>query len=304
MLSILIPTYNYNITQLVNDLHLQAVQSCADVEIIVMEDGSTLFLEENKKNEKLKFCKYIALKENIGRSAIRNKLADSAKYKHLLFIDCDAELNNLNFIQRYLAFCKDSCVVVGGTAYDEKENNPDFSLRLKYGRKREAKMAQERLQSSHLSHFSTFNFLITKNIFNQIRFDETVRGYGHEDTLFGHGIAELGCEVHHIDNSLIHKGLDDNITFILKTENGTKNLYLMYKTGKYPFLSNQSKLLKSFLRIEKKGLNNIFASAFPLLQKYLYIKMCAKNPSLRVFDLYKLLYLCKISAENDKMTEK
>lgn len=301
MLSILIPTYNYNITRLVNDLHSQAQASYADVEIIIMEDGSTLFLNENKTVETLELCRYVVLKENIGRSAIRNKLADTAKYSHLLFIDCDAEVNNPHFIQRYLAFCKDDCVVIGGTAYDEKEDNPDFSLRLKYGREREAKMAQERVLGSHLSHFSTFNFLISKNIFNQIRFDETLKGYGHEDTLFGHGIAELDCDVHHIDNPLIHKGLDDNITFISKTENGTKNLYLMYKSGKNPFLSNQSKLLKSFIKLEKSGLNKLFASLYPLTKKYLYRKMCAENPSLRAFDLCKLLYLCKISSE--KMTK-
>ncbi|MGC3976811.1 MAG: glycosyltransferase family 2 protein [Paludibacteraceae bacterium] len=301
MLSILIPTYNYNITQLVNDLHSQAVESLAEVEIIVMEDGSTLFLEENKKILQLELCKYDVLQKNIGRSAIRNKLADVAKYEHLLFIDCDAAVNNPNYVQRYLAFCKEDCVVIGGTAYDECENNPDFSLRLKYGREREAKMAQERLQSSHLSHFSTFNFLISKNIFNKIRFDETIKGYGHEDTLFGHGVAELNCDVHHIDNSLIHKGLDDNITFISKTENGTKNLYLMYNSHKYPFLVNQSKLLATFIQLKKYNIHKLLAAVFPLLKQLFIYEMCTKNPSLRVFDIYKLLFICKIST--DKMTK-
>jgi len=297
MLSILIPTYNYNITKLVNDLHLQAVESFAEIEIIVMEDGSSFFLEENKKITDLKLCKYIALNENIGRSAIRNKLADTAQYDHLLFIDCDGEVNNSFFLQRYLAFCREDCVVIGGTAYDENENNIDFSLRLKYGREREAKMAEERLLSKHHAHFSTFNFLISKNIFNQIRFDETVKGYGHEDTLFGHGIAELGCDVKHIDNVLIHKGLDDNKTFIAKTENGTGNLYLMYRSGKYPFLANQSKLLHTFISMKTYGFHRVLAYMFPLFKNYLTKKMCTKNPSLLAFDIYKLLYLCLVSSK-------
>ena len=297
MLSILIPTYNYNIIKLVTNLHLQAVESFADVEIVVMEDGSTLFLGENQKITDFKLCKYIVLNKNIGRSAIRNKLADVARYDHLLFIDCDAEVNNSYFVQRYLAFCREDCVVIGGTAYDENENNPDFSLRLKYGREREAKMAEERLVSKQLSHFSTFNFLISKNIFNQIRFHETVKGYGHEDTLFGHEIAELGCDVKHIDNALIHKGLDNNKTFIKKTENGTKNLYLMYRSGKYPFLANQSKLLHTFVSIKKYGFHQVLAHAFSLFKNYLTKKMCSKNPSLRAFDIYKLLYLCLVSTK-------
>ena len=295
MLSILIPTYNYNITRLVNDLHQQAVETYADFEIIVMEDGSTQFLEENKRAGELKFCKYIVLPENTGRSAIRNKLADMAKYEHLLFLDCDAEVEDSHFIQRYLAFEKENCVVIGGTAYDENENNPAYSLRLKYGRERESKSAELRVAHEHLSHFSTFNFLITKQIFNQIRFDETVKGYGNEDTLFGHGIAELGCDVHHIDNPLIHKGLDNNTLFLKKTENGIKNLYRMYQSGKYPFLANQSKLLKKFIQIKKSNSHQILAVFFPLFKRYLRKKMSAKNPSLMAFDIYKLLYICKIS---------
>ena len=295
MLSILIPTYNYDITRLVNELHRQAMESYADFEIVVMEDGSTRFLEENNTIAELEFCRYTVLPENVGRSAIRNKLADEAKYEHLLFLDCDAEVKDTHFVQRYLAFEKENCVVIGGTAYDENENNPAYSLRLKYGREREAKSAELRSVHDHLSHFSTFNFLITKQIFNQIRFDETVRGYGHEDTLFGHGIAELGCEVHHIDNPIIHKGLDNNKVFIEKTENGTKNLYLMYQSGKYPFLANQSKLLKKFIQIKKYNNHRILAVLFPIFKGYLIKKISAKNPNLKAFDIYKLLYLCKIS---------
>ena len=48
MISILIPTYNHNITRLVTDLHQQALETYVDFEIIVVEDGSTLFIEENK----------------------------------------------------------------------------------------------------------------------------------------------------------------------------------------------------------------------------------------------------------------
>ena len=92
MISILIPTYNYNITRLVADLHQQALDTYVDFEIIVIEDGSTLFVEDNKAVNDFEFCRYIILSENIGRSAVRNKLADEAKFGHLLFMDCDAEV--------------------------------------------------------------------------------------------------------------------------------------------------------------------------------------------------------------------
>ena len=295
MLSILIPAYNYNITRLVTDLHQQAKDTYVDFEIIVMEDGSTLYVEENKSINDFKFCSHIVLKDNIGRSAIRNKLADEARYDHLLFMDCDAEVCSPHYVEKYMSFCKEECVVIGGTAYNENENDPRYSLRLAYGRQREARSALERSNEHTYHNFATFNFLISKSLFQKVRFDESIRGYGHEDTLFGHQLHEYGIRFLQIDNPLIHKGLDDNETFLSKTEEGTRNLYLLYKTERYPYLIDESKLLNAFVTIYKTGLTRIFAFAFRLLKPYLHSKLCKSSPSLRLYDIYKLLFLCETS---------
>lgn len=315
MLSILIPTYNHNITRLVADLHQQALETYVDFEIIVMEDGSTLHVEENKEIKNLEFCRHIVLDTNIGRSAMRNKLADEAKYDHLLFMDCDAEVCSTNFVAKYITFCKEECVVIGGTAYDPHEKNPYYSLRLAYGQRREARTALERskLEQNHSkkyisqssspqgeglgvrSNFSTFNFLISKSIFNRVRFDENIRGYGHEDMLFGHQLHQLGYKFIQIENPLIHKGLDDNKTFLLKTEEATRNLFLLYQTGRYPFLAKESKLLNTYLRIQKLGLTKLFAFKFDVTKQLLRWLLCRKSPSLLLYDWYKILFLCKTS---------
>jgi glycosyltransferase involved in cell wall biosynthesis len=297
MLSILIPTYNQDISKLVNDLYLQAKESYTDFEIIVMEDCSNLYVAENKKIKQLDFCRHIELDQNIGRSAIRNKLADEAKFNHLLFIDCDAEVCTTHFVEKYLSFCKEECVVIGGTAYDENEQNPAFSLRLKYGRIREARSAIQRSKHNTYHNFATFNFLISKSLFNKVRFDETIRGYGHEDTLFGHQLHELGCDFIQIENPLIHRGLDNNETFIQKTEEGTRNLYLLYQTGHYPFLIDESKLLHTFVKIRSWKLNSLFALKFIFTKKILRWLLNRKSPSLLLYDLYKILFLCKLSIE-------
>jgi len=291
MLAILIPTYNFNITRLATELHRQAMDQSIDFEIIVMEDGSEKWIKENKLIGELANCKHIILEDNTGRSAIRNKLADKAKFDHLLFMDCDAEVCSSDFIQKYLPFCNKECVVIGGTAYDPKEKNPDFSLRLKYGRVRETRTASERGKNN----FSTFNFLISKSIFNQVRFDESIRGYGHEDMLFGHQLHQLGYEYIQIENPLIHKGLDDNRTFLSKTEEGTRNLFLLYQTGRYPFLADESKLLNTYIRIYKSGLTRLFALKFDLTSHLLRRLLSGKSPSLLLYDWYKLLFLCKTS---------
>ena len=295
MLSILIPTYNYNITRLVADLHQQAVDTYVDFEIIVMEDGSTLHIEENSQVSDFEFCRYIALRENTGRSTVRNKLADEAKYEHLLFLDCDVEVCSKHFVEKYVAFCKEECVVIGGTAYNPTENDPCYSLRLAYGRQREARSAIERSKANIYHNFATFNFLISKSLFNKVRFDESILGYGHEDTLFGHQLHELGYRFIHIENPIIHNGLDDNETFIRKTEEGTRNLLLLYNTERYPFLVDESKLLNSFVRIYKTGLTRLLAIVFKILSPYLYKNLCSPTPSLQLYDLYKLLFICKTS---------
>lgn len=301
MLSILIPVFNYSVSRLVGELHRQALQLFIDFEIIVMEDGSNEYLEENRQIDKLSRCRYVVLEKNIGRSAIRNRLADMAKYGHLLFLDCDAEVCSAYFVEKYVSFCREESVVVGGTAYDENFNDPAYSLRLKYGRLREARPAtlRNKLELSGKSNFSAFNFLIAKSIFNRIRFDETISGYGHEDTLFGHRIHELGFNVFHIDNPLIHKGLDDNPTFLFKTEEGIRNLYYLYKTGRYPFLAKESSLLNSFLTLKKLSLIEFFSFLYRIFRKSIYANLCSSNPSLILFDFYKLLYFCNYS---QKMT--
>lgn len=291
MLSILIPTYNYDITRLVSELHQQAIEQFIEFEIIVMEDGSEEQTEVNRSVCKLSNCKQIVLKENIGRSATRNKLADMAIYEHLLFMDCDADVCSNQFIERYLAFCHEECVVIGGTAYDLEETNPDYSLRLKYGKEREARNAAERGKNN----FATFNFLISKNIFNRVRFDETIRGYGHEDMLFGHQLHQLGYEFTQIDNPLIHKGLDSNKVFLKKTEEATRNLFLLHKTGRYPFLAQESKLLATFLKLNKWGLTRLLAFKFDIVKEILKRQLYHPNPSLLLYDLYKILYICKTS---------
>lgn len=293
MLSILIPTYNQNIIKLVNELHRQSAEQFVNFEIIVLEDGSTQFIEGNKKVNDLEFGKQIVLSHNIGRSAVRNKLAKLSKYQHLLFIDCDAEVCSPYYIERYLSFCNQECIVIGGTAYSENETNPNYSLRLKYGRIREARSAQDRGKNN----FATFNFLISKNIFNRIQFDESIRGYGHEDMLFGHQLHILGYEFIQIENTLVHKGLDDNTTFLSKTEEATRNLFLLFKTGKYTFLQNESKLLYSLTIIQKLGLTKVCAFKFDLLKSLLRKLLRTSSPSLLLYDLYKILFLCKTSLQ-------
>ncbi|MDR2556697.1 MAG: glycosyltransferase [Bacteroidales bacterium] len=285
MLSILIPTYNYPVAKLVAELHEQAVRANIEFEIIVIEDGSTEIFPENKELENLPNVRYSVLTQNIGRAAIRNKLADTAQYDNLLFIDCDAAVDNEKYIENYLPHLGKNEVAVGGVKYVQRVPRVNVSLRLKYGINREQK----------IDHFTTFNFLIPKKTFEKIRFNETINGYGYEDTLFGNELNVQQIPIKYIQNKLIHTGLDGNIIFLKKAEQGIKNLYALYISGKYPFLCKTSKILKTFTRIKRLHLITVFCAFERALHNIIYKNLLGKNPSLFLFDIYKLSMFCKIA---------
>ena len=97
-------------------------------------------------------------------------------------------------------------------------------LRWKYGRNREEKNASLRNQSPYQS-FTAFNLLAPKDIFQKIAFNEKIDGYGHEDTLFGIELKKEGVTIAHIDNPIIHLGLDEHQVFIKNRGWTTKPSY-------------------------------------------------------------------------------
>ncbi|WP_395048099.1 glycosyltransferase family 2 protein, partial [Flavobacterium sp.] len=126
MLSILIPTYNYNTFSLVEELKNQAIATGITFEIIVFDDGSTdeISLKENSNINTLDNCSFKISNKNIGRSAIRNLLAKTAKFENLLFLDSDTLPTHINFISEYITHINDDeKIIYGGILYQEDKPN-------------------------------------------------------------------------------------------------------------------------------------------------------------------------------------
>jgi len=293
LLSILIPVYNYDVTALVGDLHAQATTLGVGFEIIVLEDGSTEYLPQNAALAALTSLHYEVLKKNIGRAAIRNRLADKAKGKYLLFLDCDTGIASDDFLKRYLSLCQPDCVVSGGCIYHDN-CSPQTSLAVKYGSKRERFSTKQQHARSRFCVFTTPNFLIEKTAFEKLRFDENIRQYGHEDTIFGLELQKAGYTLTFVDNPVYHNGLDTNIAYLKKNETALKTLLSIYLSGKYPQLQTQSQLLHFYLKTTKWRLNKIisffFVSFKPLIEK----NLTGKKPSLFLFDCYKIGFFCHL----------
>lgn len=227
-LSVLIPTYNYDCTGLVRQLLLQLPP---EAELIVGEDCSTdsAITAKNREIETLPGCRIFWANYNMGRAAIRNALAREAKGEWLLFIDSDAEVRSESFVADYLSAAEGGMVnvVCGGTGNLPRCPRPAARLRYDYEVAVEKRLTLKHRRRFPYAQFTTFNFLIRRDLFLSICFDEQLHEYGHEDTHFGLELERRGIEVLHIDNKLTHLGLEDAEVYLQKTETALRSLASM-----------------------------------------------------------------------------
>lgn len=291
MLSILIPIYNFDVRQLVAELEQQCISAGAAYEIICLDDKSEeAFRQKNRAVQSLLHVHYEELSENLGRSRIRNRLADLARYPYLLFMDCDSKVVKKDYIQTYLKWVEPDRLLYGGRIYtDQPPTELQFSLHWTYGREREQIPTAKRNQAPYQS-FMTNNFLIPKSIFQTIRFDENIRQYGHEDTLFGLELQKHQIPILHLDNPLEHIGLESSQEFLRKTDLAIQNLCKLLESGK----SIKTRLLDFYEKCEGWRLlgiiNSLFLLNYNLLIQY-FLK--SRKPNLNVFDFYKVGLLIK-----------
>lgn len=304
MISILIPVYNFNIVSLVTELHRQAVIAPVTFEIIVLDDcSSELLRDQNKGVGKLKYVRFIELEKNLGRAKIRNRLAGMAKYDSLLFMDCDSEVPDSRYIERYLPYIGHDAVICGGRQYKaEQPEEPEYFLRWLYGLSREQIPAKTRSKKPYRS-FMTNNFMIPKHFLLQIQFDESIIKYGHEDTLFGLELKKREIRIVHIQNPLIHIGLESAGEYLIKTGDSIENLVKLVKCGKIEKkYFDDVRILWAYSLLKKYRLSRIFLWVFDGLYNTLYQNMSGSNPSLFLFSMYKLTLFCM--AMNKKEEQK
>lgn len=291
MLSILIPVYNFNIVELAREIHLQAIGSRVSFEILIVDDGSGLsFREENRIVGDWKNVQYEELTINIGRARIRNKMAGMAGFPWLLFLDCDSRIARPDYIVSYLALCEKEVVICGGRTYAERKPvDPAYCLRWHYGRMREQKSASDR-SFKPWNSFMTNNFVIARSVFDRISFDEGIHQYGHEDTLFGFELQRKGIPVIHIDNPLIHIGLETNEEFLKKTQEGVSNLTMLMhqKTAYRREMISGIKLLRHYAWLKRFHLLSLFLLFFSVFKKRIRDNLMSRHPRLFLFDMYKL----------------
>jgi glycosyltransferase involved in cell wall biosynthesis len=291
MLSICIPIYNFDVTTLVQSLIKEKSQLNDIVEILLIDDGSTIHKEKNK--ELARTCSYIELHTNIGRSKIRNLFTSYAKQPYLLFLDCDSLLTSPNFIANYLIEIKKGVLICcGGRIYPKQCPSIHQRLSWKYGIISESKPAAVRSQNPN-SSFMTNNFIIQKALFNSIKFDERLTEYGHEDTLFGYELKKNQLSIVHIQNPILNGALETNENFIRKTEVGIQNLVLIlnFIDDDLTFYKDIH-LLRTYLKV--KPFRSVFLIIVKIYNPIIRFLILRGIVNIHLFNLYKLGVLLSI----------
>lgn len=330
-LSILIPLYNQVGVALAMALSKQ-VEQCAKeekkknegkgnandtislgFEIIFADDGSAdaTARQRNAIIAQLPYCQYIERPKNVGRSAIRNFLAHTAHYNHLIFLDGDVAIKRGNFVQTYLAHRNDADVIIGtlhfsrmqvacDTAEDiightkrakeetKKTTEPvlyDDNLKYRYEQQFLAKHPVKKRMQQPYASFRTTNFMVRRDLLLAYPFDETFHEYGYEDTLFGKQLKEHGATLIHLDNAATIADYEDNATFVAKTEESLRTL-----AAHTHQLQGYSTLLQTANKLKSLHLLPLIAFVFGLFKGLLHKNLCSNSPSVFLFNVYKLGY--------------
>ena len=293
MLSILIPTFNYNVYPLVYELAKQCNDTGITFEILCQDDCSNSPV--NIKNQEIKLlsnCFFFINESNLGRGKNLNSLVDKARFEWLLFLDCDTFPTQDNFIKNYInSITQNNLITFGGIVYENKRPEKKALLRWIYGKKREALSVSDRNKNPSYSAL-TSNLLIKKEVLIRYPFDDSITKYGYEDLRFFAVLNANNFKITHIENATFHLDLETSDLFLKKTRIALENLAFLEKSNKLSI--KESKIIAVNKKIKKLRLTAFIAFIFSKTQLTIENNLLSENPSLFLFDIYKLGYYCSL----------
>ncbi|NND88912.1 MAG: glycosyltransferase family 2 protein [Flavobacteriaceae bacterium] len=291
MLTIGIPTYNYAIDTLLVQIYEQCEVLKFTYEIIVVDDASTNadIREINDKATRGVNARYIRQAENLGRTATRDTIADLATYDWILFMDADTLPHSQEFIAHYQTQMKLSVdAVFGGIIYEDAAPPENKMLRWKYGRAREVKSAEKRAKNPYVSVVSA-SFLIRKHLFKNTN-PHTLNSYGL-DIRFAQRLSEEKATIVHINNPVLHLGLESNEVFIKKSIEGVKILARLSKQDDIP--SNFRPLQRFYRKLKRWKILRSFMKMVRANEQAILKNLNSKQPSLFMFDMLRVYHYAK-----------
>ena len=294
MLSILIPTYNYSLELLLPKLSKQIANVEQAVEVCICDDASTQteLAAANKELASALEFNYVGNTKNLGRTATRELLATNAQYAWLLFLDADVTLANNNFLANYLAAISPNLdAVFGGIQYSTTPPEASKMLRWQYGRMHEAKSVAARQKAPYF--IISQNLLITKNLFLKAN-PEQIQGYGL-DIAFSSALKTMEARILHIDNPVVHLGLETSKVFLDKTLKGLETHIQLEQKGLIPI--NLRPMQRVYLKLKKLGLIWVFKLGYGAFRNRIDSNLVSAKPNINYFNAYRLYHFIRLKAE-------
>jgi glycosyltransferase involved in cell wall biosynthesis len=291
MISILVPVYNYDISNLANELNCQITALNTEIEVVFYDDCSTdvTKVELNESVASRFGFRYFKSTQNKGIAEALNFLSTLAKYDWLIFLDADVIPKSPNFIKTYSEVLGDQKkVFCGGLLYQDEIPEKGI-LRWKYGRKYEVQSIEQANKNSY-QNFKGCNFFLHKSVFGHSKFIAKNDLYGAIDTSFGIRLKNKNITIEFIENRVYHLGLEDNQTYIDKTNLVIESFFDQLKTNQFDEISS-TKLIKTYLFLKQYKLHHLVYLTLSVFQKKILKNLLSKNPSTNLFQLYKLFLL-------------
>ncbi|WP_312991348.1 glycosyltransferase family 2 protein [Chryseobacterium flavum] len=296
-LSICIPVFNFDVSDLVHDLNKEIKDNNIDAEIILIDDASDYsFIQVNKLLQD-KVQRLVFLDKNIGRSKIRNLFLKYSHGKYLLFLDCDVKIDNKNFLYNYMSVIRkepDIGLIYGNFKISDQEKT---SLRNRYSLEREIFTGN---RAANFSVFKTVNFVIRKDIFEKFPFNEELTQYGYEDFIFAKLLEQNRVTFLAINNPVIHFDCTSNEVFLQKTEISIDSLLMLSKSPQNREFIKGIKVYRAAAVLKQLRLASVFLFFYNIFEKRIKRNLTSGNPNIRFFDLYKLaLLIGKINSSDE-----
>jgi hypothetical protein len=120
-----------------------------------------------------------------------------------------------------------------------------------------------------------------------------VEGTTEGITLMGYQLKKAGIDILHIDNGLIHEGLETNREFLTKTKLGIENLSRLYNnvTDKKTF-SRTVKILRTYNYLRIFRLTPLLAGYYIRYRDKMEIRLETGKISILLFRFYKVSMFC------------
>ncbi|WOI22865.1 glycosyltransferase family 2 protein [Nonlabens ulvanivorans] len=291
MISICIPVYNYDCNPLLEQLIEQTAQLFLPYEIIVFNDASKKEFVPHEST----LVSIINSTENLGRNKAREELALAAKFDNLIFLDADVYLPDNKFLERYESCISNSYdIIYGGVAYSKNVPEQAYLLRWTYGSKRESRPVEKRKKDVYQNLIS-MGFMIKKDAFLKISTAISGNYYGH-DIVFSYRINFLNYQITHIENPIIHKGLEPTLVYLYKSIEAINTTFHSERVGLIP--DDFRPVQRAYLKIKKTGAIKLFIKVMDKTKAVLDKNLRSRKPKLICLDLLKLYHYSLLKQAN------